>query len=299
MVSRINRYVESVSAYDNIEISLIISPPNPIRGCVTNVAQLIESIREHGLLEPILVRPKKEKFEIIAGNRRFETCRQLKYKRIKCIVQDLDDKSAFEVALTENIQRKTLDPIQEAFAFKRYCEQLGWGGQSELARRIGKSQEYISHRIALLKLPNGVKDALREDRITVTAAGEILGLKGDEQQSEALKTITERKMNTKELRRVVRTMNSINTMHLNVQKTNSSEIRTENRPEEILSESVLIMRIALIRLDDIISKVKSEKFRQYLISKRLVLHNLISDFVLESQSNHWEEDTFDRILLAQ
>ncbi len=160
MVNRMNRYLYSLAVFDNIAISLTSSPPKPLRDpTTTNVVQLVESIREHGLLEPIVVRPVKGRFEVVAGNRRLKACKLLRHKRIRCMVLDLDDKSSFEIALTENIQRKTLDPIEEAVAFKRYCDELGWGGQSELAKKIGKSQEYISHRIALLDLPDDVQHA--------------------------------------------------------------------------------------------------------------------------------------------
>jgi ParB family transcriptional regulator, chromosome partitioning protein len=106
--------------------------------------ELINSIHEKGLLQPIIVRPKGDRFEVVAGNRRLEACRKLKHRKIKAMILEIDDKTAYEIAITENVQRRTLDPLEEAPAFKKYCDEYGWGSQSELARKIGKSQEFVS-----------------------------------------------------------------------------------------------------------------------------------------------------------
>ena len=115
---------------------------------------LVNSIREHGLLQPILIRPLEHGFEIVAGHRRFQACRTLRWRFIPSKIRELSDKQAYEIQLTENIQRKSMDPIEEAEAFRRYVIDFGWGGVSELARKIGKSEEYVSHHMQLLKLPD-------------------------------------------------------------------------------------------------------------------------------------------------
>ena len=117
-------------------------------------SELVDSIRRNGLLHPILVRTKGSFFEIIAGCRRYSACKALGLRKIICHVVEMDDKSAFEVSLTENIQRKSLDPIEEARAFKAYVDDLGWGGLTELATKISKSPAYVCKRLALLNLPN-------------------------------------------------------------------------------------------------------------------------------------------------
>src|SRR5215216_808317 len=95
------------------------------------VSTLSYSIAQKGLLQPIIVRPKEEYYEIIAGNRRFEACKSLGWRKITCHILDLTDKDAFEVSLTENIQRKSLNPLEEALAFKMYVKDFGWGGISD------------------------------------------------------------------------------------------------------------------------------------------------------------------------
>ena len=101
---------------------------------------LAASIREHGLLQPILIRPLEHGFEIVAGHRRFQACRSLRWRFISCKIREMSDKQAYEIQLTENIQRKSMDPVEEAEAFRRYVMESGWGGVSELAKKIGKRQ---------------------------------------------------------------------------------------------------------------------------------------------------------------
>jgi ParB family chromosome partitioning protein len=94
------------------------------------------------LLQPIIVRPKDDHFQIIAGNRRYEACKRLGLKKILCHIVELDDKEAFEVSIAENVQRKNLTPIDEAKTFQSYASKFGWGGMSDLARKIGKSVHF-------------------------------------------------------------------------------------------------------------------------------------------------------------
>lgn len=119
------------------------------------------SIMEKGLLQPIIVRPKKEGFEIIAGNRRYYACKHLGWRKILCHIVELDDKEAFEVSIAENIQRKNLATIDEARAFQAYTSKFGWGGISELARKIGKSVRYVERRVRLLDLPVDGLESIR------------------------------------------------------------------------------------------------------------------------------------------
>src|SRR5438034_3092808 len=148
-------------------------------------ALLSNSIREHGLLQPILIRPLIHGFEIVAGHRRFQACRSLRWRFIPCKIRDMSDKQAYEIQLTENMQRKAMDPVEEAEAFRRYVMDFGWGGVSELAQKIGKSEEYVSHRIQLLKLPDDIKNQVITSRLNVSQAMELTTL-SQERQSEII-----------------------------------------------------------------------------------------------------------------
>lgn len=126
------------------------------------IDKLAQSIKSVGLLQPIIVRPKNNHYEVIAGNRRLAACRALKWRKISCHVIDLDDKSAIELSLIENIQRQTIDPLEEAEAFRSYVEQYGWGSAMQLAAKLGKSSAYISKRISLLNLS---ADVIKESNL--------------------------------------------------------------------------------------------------------------------------------------
>lgn len=142
---------------------------------------LVTSIREHGLLQPILIRPFGHGFEIVAGHRRFKACRTLRWRFIPAKIRELSDKQAYEIQLTENVSRKSMDPIEEAEAFRRYVIDFGWGGISELAKKIGKSEEYVSHRLQLLKLPDEIKQKIVSNSLNVSQAIEIAQMPTEKQ----------------------------------------------------------------------------------------------------------------------
>ena len=168
----------------------------PIKG-------LMLSIQDKGLLEPIIVRPAETGFEVVAGMRRFEACKKLGWRRLPAHVVELDDREAFEVSLLENIQRETLNPIEEARAFRNYVEEFGYGGETELARRIGKSQEYISKRIGLLSLPQRVQDEIMRRRIAPSVAQELTMLNDDDAE-EMAEEIGSEGLSLREVRRIIR-----------------------------------------------------------------------------------------------
>ena len=165
-----------------------------------SIKELSLSIKKHGLLQPIIVRPINRGFEIVAGHRRFQACKLLRWKTIPALVKDASDKDAFEIQLVENIQRKTLDPIEEAQAFKVYVTDYGWGGVSYLADTIMKSEQYVSSRLQLLNLPQNVIDKVKSGELKVSHAFELLGLEGKSLESMS-DDIINKNMSVKDIRR--------------------------------------------------------------------------------------------------
>lgn len=153
-----------------LSVFKIHHPINQLRLDLDNVHDLALSIKQHGLLQPIVVRPKEHQYEVVAGNRRLAAIRLLKARKMSCHIVELSDKEAYEVALIENMQHKTMNPIEEAIAFDHYVKSFGWGGISELARRIGKSQEFVTKRVQLLRLPEKVREEIIRQRITPSVA---------------------------------------------------------------------------------------------------------------------------------
>ena len=138
--------------------------------------ELKKSIIEKGLLEPILVRPKKDVYEVVAGSRRYVAVTELRWKEVPATIRELTDKEAFEVALMENIQRRSMDPIEEAKAYKRYVVENGWGSQSELAKRLGLSEAQISERLKVLKLGDDNLHHVKIGAVSISHAETIASL---------------------------------------------------------------------------------------------------------------------------
>ena len=132
------------SVVEQIEMKMIRPSQFPIRDkfqrADPDCETLINSIREHGLFQPILIRPLERGFEIVAGHRRFQACRSLRWRFIPSKIRELSDKQAYEIQSTENIQRKSMDPIEEAEAFRRYVIDFGWGGVGQLQEKSAKAK---------------------------------------------------------------------------------------------------------------------------------------------------------------
>ena len=182
-----------------------------LRRSLGDLSELKESISRLGLLQPIVVRKEDDsRYEVVSGHRRLESCRELGMERISAIVLELNDKAAFEAQLTENIQRQSFAPLEEARAFYAYIglskrRGLGYGSVGELASRIGKSQEYVSNRIRLLRLPARLLEKmLGVDGFTVSHAEEISLLAGDPDLVEKLTDlVVAKKITVRELERAI------------------------------------------------------------------------------------------------
>ena len=280
LATRFSGYVEAVSVYDLVEIGLISFSSDPIRAHDDDdISELAASIKEHGLLEPIIVRPVGKRFEVVAGNRRLRACKLLRYRRVRCVVTSLDDSEAYEVALVENVQRRTLDPLEEATAFRNYCRKFGWGSQTKLAKKLGKSQEYISHRLKLLELPENVKQELRKGGLSPTAAQEMVWLKTDGTRDTALEVMKDNKLNTRSVRRLVHELNGLDQNAAGTDFEEPKAGREAGRGINFLEEAILVMRISLARLDWIMTKVQDAELRESLLSKRESINHMVDDLI--------------------
>jgi ParB family transcriptional regulator, chromosome partitioning protein len=189
---------------EDIEIGKIKQSLPSYRFIHTEIEELVRSINKKGLLQPIIVRSKGEYYEIVAGNRRYKACTALGWRKIVCHIAELDDKEAFEVSLIENIQRKNLEPIEQAHAFKNYVLAFGWGGISELSAKIGKSVSYIDKIIRLLDLPADILDSISKFEINRSTAEELLSIRDNHRQSKLAKIIRERRLSSRQVRELVK-----------------------------------------------------------------------------------------------
>ncbi len=161
------------------------------------LAELADSIRRYGVLQPIVVRSGDEGLELVAGERRLRACKMLGLDTIPAVVRDLSDEDLAVLALVENLQREDLHFLEEAQGYQRLLEEFGLT-QEELAKRIGKSQSTIANKIRLLKLSPPVQDFISREIISERHARALLKLPGEEEQLAILEIIIERGLTVQE-----------------------------------------------------------------------------------------------------
>jgi ParB family transcriptional regulator, chromosome partitioning protein len=252
---------------------------NPLRKDIGNIEALSKSIDQLGLLQPIIVRPLDGIFDLVAGHRRLEACRKLRWRKIPCHVVELSDKAAFEVALTENLDRKTLDPLEEGLAFQKYVTMSGWGGLTELSKRIGLSPSYISKKIALLSLPQEVIDQILRNRKIPSLAEELLTLDASS-QLEVARAIENQGLSTRDVRKLVKT--------INLEKSAGEEsaglwAAQDDRSKLVghcIDLTITALRLALSRMDIALEKLDKEWIeKEMILQYRLTLHNQIDSLI--------------------
>jgi len=171
---------------------IILIPPHPIPPHPNphqpridfnqeKLQELANSIKEHGIIQPIVVTKNDNQYEIIAGERRFQAAKILGLKKIPVIVREADEKQKLELAIIENVQRHNLNPIEEAKSYKKLEEEFDMN-QEEVALRVGKSRSAVANKTRLLNLPIEVQKALIEGKITEGHAKAILALENPEKQ---------------------------------------------------------------------------------------------------------------------
>lgn len=158
----------------------------------TAINELAESIKEYGVIEPIIVRRVADKYEIIAGERRYKASVLAGKETIPAIITELNDKDSAEIALIENVQRQNLTPIEEAVSYKKILD-MGYMNQSELADKLGKTQSTVANKLRLLNLTDEVQEALLQERISERHARSLLRLPNDKQNA-MLERITKERM---------------------------------------------------------------------------------------------------------
>jgi ParB family chromosome partitioning protein len=247
----------SVLSYD-LNLSELRPPLNQLRE-LDNMNDLMRSILEKGLLQPIIVRMINDKnyYEIVAGYRRYFACKKLGLKKIPCQIVDITDMEAFEISLVENVQRKTLNPIDEAKAFKKYVYENGWGSASQLATKLGKSVAYITKRIMLLDLPSEVTKAINENLLGPSIAEELFSIKQEDEKSKLAKLIIEKNMTINNVRIMVKEM-----MVTDIDGSDESEIVMNKVGNNIRARSfertIVSLKIAMNRIASIIDDVEDD-----------------------------------------
>ena len=164
------------------------------------LSELAASIKEHGIIQPLVLRRLGDKYEIVAGERRYKASKMAGLTSVPAIISTLDDKKSAEVAIVENIQRKDLTSIEEAKSYKALLDK-GYLTQEELAKKMGLSQSAISNKLRLLSLSANVQDALMQNKISERHARSLLQLQSFQEQDEWLNKIINDRLTVRELDR--------------------------------------------------------------------------------------------------
>lgn len=171
------------------------------------ILQLSESIKEHGIIQPIILKKGSNTYTIVAGERRWRAAKIAGIKEVPAIIMDLSDKEILEISLIENIQRQDLNPIEEAIAFRKLIEDFNLT-QEQLSNRIGKSRTAITNCLRLLNLDNRVQDYLIDGVITEGHGRTLLAIEDQEKQYKLAQTIIDEGLSVRETERLIKSINS-------------------------------------------------------------------------------------------
>ena len=229
--------VEEAKPNEIVEISLdeIRSNPYQPRKIFDEEAlnELAESIKEHGIVQPIIVKKSIKGYELVAGERRTKASRIAGLKTIPAIIKNFNDQEMMEIALIENIQRENLNPIEEAMAYDNILKSSNMT-QDELAKKFGKSRSYITNILGLLKLPETTKKYVEENKLTMSHARELSKLEDEEQIDRLADKIITEGLNVRTIENIARdeALPKINPQHTTKVSDSNKYIIYENALRE-------------------------------------------------------------------
>jgi len=212
-----------------IKVSQIIPNPSQPRMLIDTdkLQELMESIKEHGVVQPVVVRPVKgEKYELIAGERRWRACKGLEKKFIPALVKSYNDFEASAIALIENIQRENLNALEEAQAYDKLMDEYGLT-QEDISKKLGKSRPFIANMVRLLNLPEEIKDMVIDGSLTAGHARCLIVIKDRDKQMAAALKIVRGNLNVRQTEQMVKKM---------IEEKNEDKVLKERDPSIEFSE---------------------------------------------------------------
>lgn len=236
-----------------ISIDMIDPNPRQARNELGNIDELVLSIKEKGVLEPILVRPKAGRYEIIAGERRYVATRKAGLREIPCIEMRVEDNEAMEIALIENLQRKDLDVFEEADGLKALGDVYGYS-HGEIANKIGKARSTITEIINISKIPKDVRDyCIKNNIISRSTLIEIAKQKNIENMKRLVSMIKSRELTREDTRELSKDLKGIQKRQKNFvynfkpRETDAYKLRIEFKQETVSKEEIIEILKEVIR----------------------------------------------------
>ena len=204
--------------------------------------RLAVSIKEHGVVQPILVRRRADRYELIAGERRWRAAQKAGLHSIPVVVKDVADDELLEIALTENIQREDLNPIEEAQAYQKLIESVGLT-QEALANRFGRDRSYITNYLRLLKLPEDIQRLVEEGRLSTGHARTVLGLPDVDLQRRAARQVLDKGLSVRSTEALVKKFLSDRPARKSATSSNDPNVRAaETKLRRALGTQVRILQ---------------------------------------------------------
>ncbi len=223
--------MEEMHKIENLDINFL--QPNPLqpRGLITpeSLVDLVDSIREHGILEPLVVAETPAGYQIIAGERRWRAAKIAGLPTVPCIIKKTSHRGMLEMAIVENIQRVDLNPLERAQGFKRLMDEFSLG-TAEIAQRIGKSQSYVANSLRLLTLPDALKDAMISGAVTEGHIRALAAIDDSSLMVEALRQILKEQGSVRRAEELAREMKA------------KSHVQPRDEKERIYNEDVAVVQ---------------------------------------------------------
>lgn len=218
---------------DFIEIDIDLIDPSPAQPRTHfdegRLAELAQSIRSNGIVQPLLVRRRGMRYQLVAGERRWRAAQRAELARVPAVVRDIPDDKLLELALIENIQRQELNAIEEAHAYKRLIETLGLT-QEMVAQRVGRDRSFVTNYLRLLRLPQDIQSLVEEEKISMGHARALLGVDDADIQRRVARNIVEQSLSVREteraIKRIIAGVSPVAATMREVAKTDDANVRS-------------------------------------------------------------------------
>lgn len=220
----------SATSEDFLEIDIDLIDPNSEQPRThfdeASLEELAQSVRSNGIVQPLLVRRRGSRYQLIAGERRWRAAQRAGLQRIPAVVRDVADDKLLELALIENIQREELNAIEEAHAYKSLIETLGLT-QEVVAQRVGRDRSFVTNYLRLLRLPEDVQRLVEEAKLSMGHARALLGLNDVDTQRKVARNIIERALSVRETERIIKRMatGAVSVVAASAPKRNDANVR--------------------------------------------------------------------------